>query len=99
MQEGFIDSEDGDALVDDPDRIEGYRSVGLADGLITGSDSEQLKAWTYLVESGKAWELQGWFARRAIELLTDRKIEANGKPLPTWVRQEVERRQRLAGLR
>jgi len=37
MEEGFIDSADGDALVVDPDRIEGYRAIGLADGLIRGS--------------------------------------------------------------
>ena len=69
MDEGFIQGVNGDVLIDDPDRIEAYRAVGLADGFINGSQAEQLKAWTYLVESGRAWELKGWFTRRAIELL------------------------------
>ena len=74
MPEGFVASQDGDALIDDPDRIEGYRAVGLVVGFIESPEAEQLKAWTYLVESGKAWELQGWFAGRSIELLVSCKI-------------------------
>lgn len=94
MREGFIESRDGEALIDDPDRIEGYRAVGLVDGFIKGSEAEQVKAWTYLVESGKAWELQGWFASRAIELLAACKIKVNRKRLPLWVRDELARQKR-----
>jgi hypothetical protein len=94
MQEGFIESRDGDALVDDPDRIEGYRAVGLVDGFIKSSETEQMKAWTYLVESGKAWELKGWFASRAIELLAAGEIKVNRQRLPRWVRDELARQRR-----
>lgn len=31
-REGFEDSPDGDVLIDDPDRIEQYRAIGLAEG-------------------------------------------------------------------
>lgn len=97
MEEGFTEGVDGDVLLDDPDRIEGYRAVGLVDGLIAGTQAEQLRAWTYLVESGRAWELKGWFARRAIELLATRMIKVR-RQLPKWVRDEVDRQQRLTSL-
>lgn len=96
MTEGFIEELDHDVLIDDPDRIEGYRAVGLADGFIRGSEAEQLKAWTYLVASGRAWELGGWFARRAIELLAAGKIKISRNVLPVSVRNEVDRQRRLA---
>ena len=94
MDEGFIQGVNGDVLIDDPDRIEAYRAVGVADGFINGSQAEQLKAWTHLVESGRAWELEGWFTRRAIELLATDTIKVSGQ-LPKWVSNEVKRRQRL----
>ena len=94
MGEGFIQGVDGDVLTDDADRIKGYRAVGLVDGFIKGSEAEQLRGWTYLVESGRAWELGGWFTRRAIELLATRMIKVSGS-LPKWVSDEVDRQQRL----
>ena len=94
--QGFIEEPDHDALIDDLDHIEGDRAVGLAEGFITGTQAEQLKAWTYLVESGKAWELQGWFAERAIELLADCKITVRRELLPQSVRDEVDRQQASA---
>ena len=95
MGEGLIQRASGDVLIDDPDRIEAYRAVGLADGFISGSQAEQLKAWTYLAESGRAWELKGWFTRRALELLAARMIQISRR-LPKWVSDEVDRRQKLA---
>jgi hypothetical protein len=96
MEEGFIEGLDHDVLIDDPDRIESYRAIGLVDGFISGSQAEQLKAWTYLAKSGRAWELQGWFAERAIELLASRQIEVSDEQLPLWVRNEVDRQRTLA---
>jgi hypothetical protein len=87
---------DQDVLIDDPDRIEGYRAVGLVDGFISGSHEDQLKAWTYLVKSGRAWDLQGWFTERAIELLASRQIKVSSEQLPSWVRDEVDRQRTLA---
>ena len=95
MDEGFIQGVNGDVLIDDPDRIEAYRAVGLADGFISGTQAEQLRAWTYLVESGRAWELGGWFTSRAVELLATRMIKVRTQ-LPKWVSDEVKRQQRLA---
>ena len=95
MDKGFIQGVNGDVLIDDPDRIEAYRAVGLVDGFIRSTQAEQLKAWTYLVESGRAWELKGWFTRRAIELLATRMIKVK-RQLPAWVSDEVDRQRRLA---
>jgi hypothetical protein len=95
LDEGFIQGVDGDVLIDDPDRIEAYRAVGLVDGFIGSTQAEQLSAWTYLVESGRAWELGGWFTGRAVELLATRMIKVS-RQLPKWVSDEVKRQQRLA---
>lgn len=46
-----------------------YQAVGLAEGFIEGSDEEQLEAWQYLVDTGLAWRLQGWFGRTAKAML------------------------------
>lgn len=43
--EGFIQGPDGDALIDDPDRIVQYRAVALAEGLEEGTEAEVLWAW------------------------------------------------------
>ena len=67
--EGFIDSGNGDALVDDPDRIAQYRAIGLAEGLQEGSDADVLWAWQWLSDHPDVTNrLQDWFARHIIEL-------------------------------
>jgi hypothetical protein len=46
--EGFEDSPDGDVLIDDPERIEQYRAIGLAEGLQVGTEAQVLWAWQWL---------------------------------------------------
>jgi hypothetical protein len=51
-------------------RLDDYTAVGLAEGFIEAESTEQLKAaWQHLVDSGLAWRLQGWFGRRARDLI------------------------------
>ena len=54
-----------------------YQAVGLAEGFIEAESEEQvIKAWQYLVDTGLAWQLQGWFGRTATALIKDGVIDA-----------------------
>ena len=46
-----------------------YRAVALAEGFEDGTEEEVVRAWQYLVDTGLAWRLQGWFGRTAQALI------------------------------
>ena len=47
-----------------------YRAIGIAEGFIECTqDTEYFAAWQHLIDTGLAWQLQGWFGRRAEELI------------------------------
>ena len=46
-----------------------YEAVGLAEGFIEGTEKEQINARQYLVDTGMAWTLQGFFGRTAKALI------------------------------
>jgi hypothetical protein len=49
-----------------------YLAVAIAEGFCEGegaSEEEQIRAWQYLVDTGRAWQLQGWFGRTAMALI------------------------------
>ena len=48
-----------------------YEAVGLAEGFIEGTNEEVINAWQYLVNTGLAWQLQGFFGRTAKELIEE----------------------------
>jgi hypothetical protein len=74
--EGFIELLDGDALVDDPDRIIQYRAVALAEGLEEGTDAQILWAWQWLSDHPEVTNrLHGWFARHVAELRSMGRIK------------------------
>ena len=53
-------------------------AVFIAEGVLGFEDctkKEQLKAWQYLVNTGLAWSLQGWFGRTASALINDGMIQ------------------------
>ena len=54
-----------------------YEAVGLAEGFIEGTEKERINAWLYLVDTGMAWTLQGWFGRTAQMLINDGIIKGN----------------------
>lgn len=45
------------------------RAMDLAEGGIEGTVEEQLEAWQYLVDTGLAFTLQGWYGRTAKALI------------------------------
>jgi hypothetical protein len=47
-----------------------FDAVGIAEGWIEAESEEQsLEAWQYLIDTGLAWRLQGWFGRVAADLI------------------------------
>ena len=54
-----------------------YQAIGLAEGFIEAESEEQvIEAWQYLVDTGLAWTLQGWFGRQATALIEAGVINA-----------------------
>lgn len=57
--------------------ISNFDAVGIAEGWIECDSEEQyLEAWQYLVNTGLAWNLQGWFGRTAQDLIDSGLINA-----------------------
>ena len=50
--------------------MDNFTAVGIAEGFIEADSDEQfLEAWQYLVDTGLAWSLQGFFGRTAKKLI------------------------------
>jgi len=49
--------------------LNSYRAVALAEGFEEGSQDEVIQAWQFLIDSGLAWQLQGFFGRTASQLI------------------------------
>jgi hypothetical protein len=57
--------------------MDNYTATGIAEGFIEADSEEQvIEAWQTLVDTGLAWQLQGWFGRTAQQLINQGVITA-----------------------
>mgnify|MGYP001180018009 CR=1 FL=1 len=50
--------------------MDNFTAVGMAEGWIEAESEEQvIEAWQYLINTGIAWTMQGWFGRTATQLI------------------------------
>jgi len=50
--------------------MDNYTAVGIAEGFIESDNENQtIEAWQHLINTGLAWQLQGFFGRTATQLI------------------------------
>jgi hypothetical protein len=56
-----------------------YLATGVAEGFEQpDSEIEIVEAWAYLIKTGLAYQLQGWFGRNAEAIIQGGSIDRNG---------------------
>jgi len=54
------------------EEMDNYTAVGIAEGFIECDDGTKvIEAWQHLIDTGQAWQLQGWFGRTAMYLINE----------------------------
>jgi fatty acid-binding protein DegV len=62
--------------------MDNYTAISIVEGFCDYKPTEQetIEAWQHLIDTGLVWTLQGWFGRRANELIEQGVCSApNGK--------------------
>ena len=53
-----------------------FEATMIAEGVDEADEETQIEAWQTLVDTGVAWQLQGWFGRTATDLINQGVITA-----------------------
>lgn len=68
-----------------------YTAVGIAEGFIEADSQEQvIEAWQYLIDTGLAWQLQGWFGRTAAHLIGEGICTDNNRAVQAAINSAYE---------
>lgn len=60
-------------------KLDAYTATGLAEGFIEADNEDQvIEAWQYLIDTGLAWQLQGFFGRQARDMIASGVCQAAG---------------------
>ena len=46
-------------------------AIEICEQLVPSENEEEIAAWQYLIDTGLAWKLQGWFGRTAKRLIDE----------------------------
>lgn len=58
-----------------------YTACGIVEGFDVPEGAtplDELRAWAYLIKTGAAWNLQGWYGRNAAALIENDYITKDG---------------------
>ena len=59
-----------------------YLATAIAEGFCEGENAtleQQIEAWAYLIKTGLAYKLQGWFGRAAQSLIAKGLVNSQGE--------------------
>ena len=53
------------------DIMNAHLAIQICEQLVMAEHDEEVEAWQYLIDTGLAWQLQGWYGRTAQRLIND----------------------------